>query len=157
MSGSILASGEVAGVRSRRAAAAIASLGLELGDTLHAVRQALQQDNIADSIRDHTDEATSIWLNAITINPRTSESTKARSFAPFGLDNADTNIRLYVRSNGDDVYLSSVDGRFTYAVSDTADMPFSAIANDPRYCFVYSDYERAWHLFLQDPRLAQWT
>lgn len=141
----------LAGVRSRTAVTELAALDVELGSSIREITRALRTADVVEMLRPLVSEATAQWLDLMIADWtrwRQPPPPKVQAFTVKGLDGAGV---LHVRRLGNQVFLTTVDGRRRVAVGSTEALPFATVANDPRVAFAYS--EGAWRMVVRDPRL----
>lgn len=141
----------LAGVRSRTAATELAALDVELGSSIRDITRTLRSADNAKQLRPLVSDATARWLELMIADwsrQRRSAPPEVSAFTVKGLDGAGS---LHVRRLGDQVFLTTVDGRRRVAVESTEALPFAAMANDPRIAFEHSN--GAWRMVIRDPRL----
>lgn len=124
----------LAGISSRAAATELSTLGIDLGNTVSAIKQSLRDANVIDYLQQIVSEKTGIWLELHQDIINQTEKTP-QSFPLFQCKNVDEYTSdLIVRSDGGQIYLCTPDGATCIPVS-TEKLPFDEIANDYRYSF----------------------
>jgi len=140
----------LAGVRSRATAVEISETGLVTQGTIREVLARLRELAEDESISAFLSAKAVAWLDLLS-RRRDQDRGGVPNFSPFTLKGIATDEPLFAREVGDDVTLSTIDGRRSVRVQTTDEFPFNAITNNPRYCFTFHD--DAWWLRVRDPRL----
>lgn len=138
----------LAGIRSRRAAVELATTGMALGESIAAIMRNLRDPAVLNRLRQIASPRTAQWLDYFSAHTTVQRRT-VPSFRPFSLEGVDPSLTLFVRSYAGELYLSTLDGRYSTAVLPSDGLPFDLIANDPRCSFSFS--RRAWNLQIRDP------
>ena len=141
----------LAGVRSRTAATELAAVDVDLGSSIREITRALRTADVAEQLRPLVSEATARWLDLMFADWSRGRRSPPPSVQPFTLKGFDGDGLLHARRLGDQVFLTTVDGRRRVAVESTKSLPFATVADDPRIAFAYSN--GAWQMVVRDPRL----
>jgi DEAD/DEAH box helicase len=143
----------LAGVRSRSAATELSALKVELGLGIRDIARTLRTADVVKQLRPLVKETTAQWLDLMVEDwsrQRPAPPPDIQAFAMEGLDGPEL---LHVRRLGDRIFLTTVDGRRRVAVKSTEELPFAAVANDPRVAFAHSN--GAWRMVVRDPRIER--
>lgn len=140
----------LAGIRSRMAAIELAATGVNLGETTAAIVRSLRDHVIIGRLRQVVSPRTAQWLDYFS-TPEIAQARTIPPFRAFSLNGADPSMTLFVRAHAGQLYLSSLDGRYSTAVLPSEGLPFEQIANDQRFSFTF--VRGGWHLQVRDPRL----
>ncbi len=141
----------LAGIRSRSAAAELATLGAPFSNNILQIRRQLCDSEFVETLRPLVSSATAVWLELIIAEALNGSETLP-VFPVFSLKNADAVDLLHARRLGDKVFLSTADARTRIQVKPTDKFPFDRVANDPRVAF--ERFGTTWRMRVRDPRLA---
>lgn len=141
----------LAGIRSRKAAAELATLEVPFSATIPQLKRQLCDAKFAALLRPLITQSTAVWLDLMIAEALRSHET-APEFPDFSLTGVDTVSRLYSRKLGDKIFLSTLDGQTKIEIAPTDTFPFDKIANDPRIAFERTG--TSWRISVRDPRLA---
>jgi hypothetical protein len=140
----------LAGIKSRATAVELSESDLIAPGTIREISARMRQlgdDAFADVFLSSKANA---WLGLLS-RKRERDRGTVPFFFSFTLDGVATDEPLFARMVGGEVVLSTIDGRRSTTVVSSDDLPFSEVANDPRFCFTFHD--DAWWLRVRDPRL----
>lgn len=143
----------LAGVRSRAVATELSDYSQTLltGTTIGAMSRQLQDDGVADALRASVSAEAAEWIELVR---RTLSYGRERAvgISHFTCAGAPIDQLLHVRGDGTSFFLVSTDLRWTRGFSSTVKLPFSKIANDPRYAFEWEGAD-VWRVQMRDPRV----
>lgn len=136
---------QLAGIRSRAAAAELAATGLDFGEDIYQIRGNLTLPATVAQLKKLVSARTFRWLELTRSEMSPRQSTTLSSEEEYDLPNAPTDQVLMLRDVEDQVFICTVDGRFAMPAPQTLLKGKRRAVNDPRFVFVFDDLWRdAW-------------
>lgn len=146
---------QLAGIRSRAAAAELARTGIDLGKDISLIRANLTSSVIVTQLKRLVSARTFQWLELTRHEMTPRPFTAPSSDEEYTLPGAPTDQVLMLRSLGDEVFLCTMDGRFAMPAPRFLFKGRRQAVNDPRYVFVFDDIWRNAWLFTDRSRSAR--
>lgn len=145
----------LAGVRSRAAATELAAFPAEFELSISAISRKLRGSECLARLGPLVSPETAGWLELMMEEGSRWQRRVYPRFPAFTLsdsENAGDDL-LHVRRLGEQIFLTTVDGRVRIQVTPTPRLPFDRVANDPRIALRRED--SAWRINVRDPRIME--
>lgn len=141
----------LAGLRSRTVVSELCRLQGLWSETAAGIRRQLSSGEFVGRLRPLVGERTTIWLDLLLREVSTTEVLHAPRFREFGgVDFGETG-NVHVRTLGGRTFLCNDGYTKKMEVHSSPELPFDAVADDPRFKFV--NVEGTWKLVVRDPHV----
>lgn len=138
----------MAGVRSRSAALELSSSKIFMNKEISEIKQILLDFPFKEIV---ISDRVKVWIELLSESAREQLLRKV-SFPTFTWKKENLPDKLYIRENGNELFLSSSDGYFYEKVVSTEELPFREIANINGLYFEYESDE--WRLKSYNPMVV---